>query len=212
MNGVFPFVLFIGVLLVAVGWMGMKSRRQTRRAHEGLAALARQLGLQLHEKPPRYGLFPQVPAVSGQRGGREVRFYIFTTGSGRHCQQWRAFAVACANPQGLTFRLSTPNGFSRVGERPGLQEVRSGHPEFDERFVVQTNAPDFLRAALRPELLDPLLRYWSAVAPGASLTAEGAGIVYAEPGHFAEAKALARMLALLEPALALAALPEVYRG
>jgi hypothetical protein len=212
MDNIVAPAFFVGVLVLVLGGSVFLSRWQAKRARENLAALARDLGLQLEEKPPSLGLFPQVPTVCGERGGRALRFYTFTTGSGKQRQVWQAMGLACANPRGLSFQFGAQNVLTAFGVMLGMQDVQVGDPVFDERFVVKTNAPDFLRAALLPEIRTALLQNWAARGVGANVKLDGGELHYAELGSFAEAGVTARMRAMLEPLCALATLPEVYHG
>ena len=211
MQGIAAFLFFIGFTGFIVGAALLLGRRQARRTSENLAELARALGLRCAERPPLLGVFPLPPTVDGERGGRAVRFFTFTTGSGKSRQTWQACGVSCENPHGLTFQLGTQNALSRLGILLGMQDVQVGDAAFDERFVVKTNAPDFLRAALLPEVRDSLLQCWGARATGSHVKLAGNEVVYAENGSFADTAVVDRMKAVVEPLLALAALPEVYR-
>lgn len=197
-------LLGIPVLIVVLG------ARATRRTRENLSRLALDLGLQLHERPPVLGLFRAMPTVDGERGGRKVRFFQFSTGSGKNRTVWSAVGVSCANPHGLQLRLGAQSFLTVLGEKFGLQDLRLGVQPFDDKFVVQTNAPDFLRAALLPEIREQLLRYWPFKLGSSTLKIEGGEVVYAERGSFSDEKLIGRMKSLLDSLLALAALPEVY--
>lgn len=212
MQGIAAFLFFIGFTGFIVGAALLLGRRQARRTSENLAELARALGLRCAERPPLLGVFPLPPTVDGERGGRAVRFFTFTTGSGKSRQTWQACGVSCENPHGLTFQLGTQNALSRLGILLGMQDVQVGDAAFDERFVVKTNAPDFLRAALLPEVRTALLQCWGARATGSHVKLAGNEVVYAENGSFADTAVVGRMKAVVEPLLALAALPEVYSG
>jgi hypothetical protein len=211
MQGIAAFLFFIGFTVFIVGAALLLGRRQARRASENLTELARALGLRCVQRPAVLGVFPAMPTVDGMRGGRAVSFFTFTTGSGKNRQTWQACGVRCENPQGLTFQLGTQNALSRLGVMLGMQDVQVGDAAFDERFVVKTNAPDFLRAALLPEVRAELLRCWASRATGAHVKLAGIDVVYAENGSFADTAVVERMKAIVEPLLALAALPEVYR-
>lgn len=212
MQGIAAFLFFIGFTGFIVGAALLLGRRQARRTSENLAELARALGLRCAERPPLLGVFPLPPTVDGERGGRAVRFFTFTTGSGKSRQTWQACGVSCENPHGLTFQLGTQNALSRLGILLGMQDVQVGDAVFDERFVVKTNASDFLRAALLPEVRTALLQCWGSHAAGAHVKLAGNEVVYAENGSFADTAVVGRMKAVVEPLLALAALPEVYSG
>ena len=212
MQGLFVIAVFVGFLGLMLGAAAVLSRWQANRARANLMALARDLDLQVHESPSLLGgLFPQVPTASGQYAGRALRFYRFTTGSGKQRQTWQALGLACANPHELTFRLEGQNMLTAIGVLLGMQDVQVGDPAFDRRFVVKTNAPDFLRAALLPEIRAALLQGWPSRAGGPHVKLEGGEVVYAELGSLADAAMPARMKAMLEPLRELAALPEVYR-
>jgi len=211
MNEAFGVVVFVGAFVLMLGVAVLLGRRQAKRARENLAALARDLGLQLDEKPPVLGVFAQTPTLSGDHGGRALRFFTYSTGSGKNRQTWQACGVRCENPQGLTFQLGTQNALSRLGILLGMQDVQVGDAAFDARFVVKTSDADFLRAALLPEVRAALLRCWASRATGAHVKLAGNEVVYAENGSFADTAVVARMKAVVEPLLALAALPEVYR-
>lgn len=153
-----------------------------------------------------------MPTASGWHGGRALRFYTFTSGSGKQRQVWQAMGLSCENAHGLTFQLGEQNFLSSIGVAMGGQDVQVGDAVFDQRFIVKTGAPDFLRAALLPEIRAALLQHWSPRGIGANVKLEGSELVYAELGSFAEAGVAERMRAMLEPLAALATLPEVYRG
>ena len=211
MQGIAAFLFFIGFTVFIVGAALLLGRRQARRASENLTELARALGLRCAQRPPVLGFLPALPTVDGERGGRAVRFFTYTTGSGKSRQTWQACGVRCENPQGLTFQLGTQNALSRLGTLLGMQDVQVGDAAFDQRFVVKTSDPEFLRAALLPEVRTSLLECWGSRATGAHVKLAGNEVVYAENGGFAEVAVIERMKAVVEPLLALAALPEVYR-
>ena len=205
------FLLFVVFGAFVTGGAVLLARRQAQRARANLAAVASELGLQLVEKPPVLGFLRQTPTVSGPHRGRAIAFHTYTTGSGKQRQTWQALAVSCDNPHGLFLQLGTQNFLSVIAEKLGSQDVKVGEPTFDERFVLKTNDAEFLRAALLPEIRQGLLAGWSARASGAHVKLAGGQLLYAELGSFTDPAGVARMRTLLEPLLALAALPEVYR-
>lgn len=207
----FGLALFALFAALVAGSGVLLARRQAKRARANLATVASELGLQLVEKPPLLGFFPQAPTASGRHGGRAIAFHTYTTGSGKQRQTWRALAVSCDNPHELFLQLGTQNFLTMLAEKFGSQDVKVGEPTFDERFVLKTNAPEFVRAALLPEIRRGLLAGWSARASGAHVKLAGGQLLYSELGSFADPAGVARMRTLLDPLLALAALPEVYR-
>ena len=201
--GVAIFVAILAVVIVA-------AVRTARKSRANLTRIAGELGLQLVEKPLVLGFFRPTPTVEGNRGGRMVRVFEFTTGTSKRKVLWSAVSVGCGNPHGFQLRLGPQNFLTELGEKFGLQDLSVGDPVFDRKFVVQTNAPDYLRAALLPEIRDPLLRLWPAPLAGAMLKIEGGAVVYAETLPFSEVQLLTRMKSMLDVLVTLTALPEVY--
>jgi len=211
MSGLIGLVFFFGVSAGIVVVAVVLGRRQAEKAKENLAALAGELGLQLEEKPPVLGFIPRVAAVAGPHRGRTVHIHSYTTGSGKHRQTWRAVAISCDNPHGLILQLGTQNFLTALGVKFGMQDVKVGDAGFDERFVLKTSDPEFVRAALLPEIRTGLLANWSTRAMGANVRLEARQLLYSELGSFSDPTVTARMKALLEPLYGLAAVAEVYR-
>lgn len=212
MQNAVPVLLFFGFAALMLVWTVVMGRRQMRRTRANLAMLAADLGLELREQPPVFGFLQRTPAVAGMAGGRRLRFFTYSTGSGKNRRTWRALGLGCQNSRGLTLQLTTQGFLSGLGAALGMQDVKVGDAAFDDRFVVKTNDPEFIRAALLPEIRSALLSRWAPRVSGASVKLDRQELVYAEMGSFADLGVVARMKALLEPLQELASLPEVYRS
>ena len=197
-------VLFAGSLGLALAF----GARQIRRSRQHLEALAAQTGLGLQELPKQLG-FRQVPEVQGVSRGKAVRVYAYHTGSGKSRTDWAAVAATPARPSALTFRIA-PQGFgTKVAALFGAREIEVGDPAFDRHWFIQTNAPDYLRAALIPELRAKLAQIVAQGGDGTCETTEGT-IRYAERGWFSDRRRAERYAAVLEAVCDLADIAEVY--
>lgn len=212
MQNLIPVLLFVGFAVMIVVVSTVLGRRQALRARANLAALAADLGLEYKELPPVFGFLPRMPDVAGEVGGRRLRFFNYTTGSGKNRRTWRAMGLVCGNQHGLTLQFTTQGFLSGLGVALGMQDVKVGDAAFDDRFVVKTSDPEFIRAALLPEIRSALLAHWAPRVSGASVKLDRQELVYAEMGSFADSGVVARMKALIEPLQGLASLPEVYRS
>lgn len=142
-------VLFFVIAPIAMIWAVVKS---TRRIRENMARLAADLGLRLDPpEQPKSWLAPPQRAL-GHIRGKAVLIHTYSTGSGKSRRTWTALAVTPNLKGNLTFSLSREGFGTRVRQLFGAKEITVGNREFDEAWFVQTNDPDFLRAALLPEL------------------------------------------------------------
>ncbi len=201
-------ILIIVATLVIVFWAAAQA---SKRASENIRELAAMLGLQADIRPPALGLFYTDPRAAGQWRGKAMEIYTYTTGSGKSRMQWCAVAAALRADGGLRFTLQ-PQGFgTKVMEMFGASEIQVGDADFDRRWFIQTNQPDFLRAALLPELRAKI--FTLAAEPSASrlkLMLEDGRVRYAEQGSFASARVAGRIGQAAEVVADLADVAEVF--
>ncbi len=201
-------ILIIVATLVIVFWAAAQA---SKRASENIRELAAMLGLQADIRPPALGLFYTDPRAAGQWRGKAMEIYTYTTGSGKSRMQWCAVAAALRADGGLRFTLQ-PQGFgTKVMEMFGASEIQVGDADFDRRWFIQTNQPDFLRAALLPELRAKISTL--AAEPSASrlkLMLEDGRVRYAEQGSFASARVAGRIGQAAEVVADLADVAEVF--
>lgn len=203
-QGLSVFAAILVVAIVLAVW-------SVRKTYDSLARLAGELNLQLVAKPPVFGVFRRTPRVEGNVAGRNVCFFQYSEGTQKNRRSWSAVAVTCRNPHGFTLRLCRQSILTDLGVKlGGLVDLQIGDPGFDEKFVIQTNAPEYLRAALLPELRETLLREWPTTLLAATLKIEGGRVLFSDAMPFSDARVPARMKALLPVLSALAVLPEVY--
>lgn len=199
-------VLFLGAMVVVFGlivWAVRVARRQTLA---NLTALAERTGLAVVGDPKSWS--GDSLRVEGERQGKRVRFWSYSTGSGKSRQHWIAVGVAPRRSGRLEFRLEAQGFGTKVAEFFGAKEVRVGDPAFDAAWFIRTNAPEAFAAALLPEIRAQLT---AARAAGAErpFKLEDGWVSYAETGQFTEAKRLARLESLLPLLMDLADAAEV---
>jgi len=200
------FIAFtIGVVALAV----TLGRRQQRKVIEQLAALAARLSLEIHRQPARFGFEP-TPTVDGRHRNRGVRFFSYTTGSGKNRTNWIAAAAAVNGGAGFSLELYPENFVTRIATALGMQDIKVNDPAFDPAFIVRSNDPAYAAAALLPEIRARLLEERQRGAHG-HLSVKDGEVRYAEIGSFAEQARVDRLARMLEPVCDLAEVAEVYR-
>lgn len=195
---------FVAVILSLVS-------KQNERAHCNIAQLARRLGLELAPARKRFGFWPE-PRATGRCRGKHAELYAYTTGSGKSRVRWVALAVTPSASEGLTFRLTRQGIGSKLSELFGAREIMVGDRTFDQAWFIQTNQPEFLRAALLPELRTRLTAAMDASgrASRASIKLENNAVMYAEAGDFSNERLCDRIARIADVLCDFADVAEVF--
>jgi hypothetical protein len=207
-----PFLVTF-LLAAGLGLAVWAAARQGRRTTDNLRELAEQLGLEFVARAPVLGVFYPEARATGQMRGKRVEVFSFSTGSGKSRVWWCAVAAAVPAAGGLTFHLRRQGFGTKVMELFGAREIQMGEPEFDRTWFVQTNQPEFLRAALLPELrgkINTVVHDPGRAARSPEFRLEQAAVRYAEIGSFADAAGCARCRRAAEIVCDLADLAEVF--
>ena len=202
-----PF-LFPALILLVAGISIVRYRARQRKASEQLAGLARRFALEFRQETPKFGLAPP-PTVAGRYRNRAVRFFNYTTGSGKSRTTWSAVPAVVGGAGDFTLELFPENFFTRIGATLGLQDIRVGDPAFDRAFTIKSNHPDRAAAALLPEIRARLLAERANGARG-HLTIKAGEVRYAEVGEFDDDARAGRLAGMLEAACDLAEVAEVF--
>ena len=207
-----PF-LMIGLFVVFTGFIVWAAARASKQAGENLDRLAATLGLQREITAPVLGVFHPEPRISGQIRGKRIEVFPFSTGSGKSRVQWSAISAAAQVDGGLTFDFRPQGLGTKLMEVFGSREIQVGDDAFDRAWFIQTNQPDFLRAALVPELREKISALSrEAGVRGGQLQLEHGVVRYAEHGSLSDAKRCDRLGRALDAVCDLADVAEVFAG
>jgi hypothetical protein len=203
-------VLFGGGLTLFFAGILALIARTSRRSYENVRRLAESLGIGVHEQKPTFGFYGR-PEASGMRSGRALRVFNYFTGAGKSRKTWCALTVASRAPGTLAIELTPQTVFSKIEEFFGAREITVGDEAFDRAWFIRTNAPDFLKAALLPEVRARLTAAFEESRPrSVSIRLNVATWTYAEQGDFSNERTcarLGRMAAVLDE---LATIAELY--
>jgi hypothetical protein len=131
------------------------ARKHAHRTREELAAFANRSGLKMTEKTV-LGL-PTVEGLDGVLQGRAVRFWSYSTGSGKSRTTWMTVGVTVPGAVALQFDLTRQNFGSKIMEFFGVKEIQVGDAAFDAAWFVRTNQPEYFAAALVPAIRAKLM-------------------------------------------------------
>lgn len=189
----FAVLLLIGTVAFT-GSMLVLAIKQRERAWRNVAELAKRLGLVPAPAEKRFGFLGE-PYATGSLGGKTARLYAFATGSRKSRTRWTALAVHPAATGNLTFHLSRQGFGTKVAQLFGAREITVNDPEFDRAWFIETNQPEFFRAALIPELRARITAAFdnSGRAHRASIKLDGGAVVYAETGDFSDERRCERI-------------------
>jgi len=193
---------FIGVFAAGIYFSIKAHRNMVAR----MSAFAERLGFVLVQGARKTDL----PRITGVVRGKQVEFYNYVTGSGKSRTNWVAVSVTPVVGVTLTFRITRQGFLSKLQALFGAKEITVGDKAFDGRWYIETNKPDFFRAALLPEVRLKIDAASLAARKHVNVEfklAEGR-VRYAEVGGFSD-ETLARYEALLPLLCDLADVAEV---
>jgi hypothetical protein len=200
MEALWPFLFF--AVFAAVGFgLAWKNAARLRREFPEWAA-----GLGWTARAMESWTTP--PEAHGDYAGRRGRAYTYSTGSGKSRRSWKAIELIAGGAPRLELEFSRQGVGTRIAEWFGVKEVQVGDAAFDARWFVRTNRPEFVRAALVPEVRARIDELSARGGRMPRLDFKAGRATYAEQGHFAAATR--ERLAAALPVLAdLAVLAEV---
>jgi hypothetical protein len=204
-----PALIFIGVFLALICWIVWAAIAANRRIRENLRNLATQLGMEFVPAPGRL----DQPRLTGKLRGRKADIFSYVKGSGKSSTAYVTMTVQVAMPDKLsctlnkrsfgnrmTERIATKIAerfFTEIAESHGVQEITIGDAEFDQAWMIWTNQPEFVRAALLPELRAKLVAAQRTGATG-TFEIDGGLIKYKEIGYFSETEKCERFVKLVD--------------
>lgn len=194
---------FTGLVL----WMSATGSQKIWRNGQRLAET---LGLTPEPGAPKWKWFYPAPRATGTIRGKRVELFSYTTGAGKSRRHWVAISAAPSVAGSLTLSLARQGLATRVLELFGAKEVQVGDPAFDQRWFIRTNQPDFVRAALLPELRLKLAALDAADALRGSFELKDGVVKYAEEGSFYDDARCSRFAAVADVVCDLADIAEVW--
>jgi len=209
MSDALVILLFFGGVSAVAVFAIRQGGKASAKERANVQALSDRLGLILEPASPMFGRFYPPPRAIGTVRGKRVELFGYSTGSGKSRKVWSAISVAPALPSGLTFSLTRQGLGSRVLSVFGAKEIEVGNRAFDDRWFIQTNQPDFLRAALLPELQVKLMDLDRSKLPG-SVHLENGVVKYAEQTSFHNSEICERIASVLDVLCDLADVAEVW--
>jgi hypothetical protein len=192
---------FMGLII----WGAVQHQKKVRA---NLEALAARLGMQVT------GDLKSLLASGGVAGtyqGKAVRFWTYSTGSGKSRRTWCAVGVKPRAHGGLQFELQRQGFGTKIMEWFGAKEIQVGDPAFDRDWFIRTNQPEFLAAALVPEIRAKLTSLKLA-ASEKPFRLEAGEVQLSTPGTFGSDQVVARLESCLPLLFDLADIAEVYAG
>jgi hypothetical protein len=203
MEALWPF-LFFAVIAAVFFSIARKHFAKLRKEFPEWAA-----GLGWTAQPMKS--WTTTPEAHGDYAGRRGRAYIYTTGSGKSRQSWSAIELLAAGTPRLELVFKRQGFGTKIEGWFGAKEVEVGDAAFDAKWFIQTNRPDFVRAALLPEVRARIEELGARGGRQMRLDFKAGRATYAEQGHF-QAATRERLAAALPVLADMAALAEVEVG
>jgi hypothetical protein len=199
------------ITLVVVGIVGLiifATRHAAKISAQNVGLVADALGLTVTGGGS--GILITEARAEGTYRGKRVEVYSFSTGSGKSRQLWAAISAAPKADGGLNFAFRRQGFGTRVMEMFGAREIQLGDLDFDRLWFVQTNQPDFLRAALLPEIRARISAFAEKGVRGPQIEVESGAVRYAEIGSFSSGRLAERVARAADVVCDLADIMEVF--
>ena len=149
---IFNLQVLILVVLVVVAVIAFL-RYQTRR--RAWSELAMRTGLTLESA----GFLGLSQRVTGAYRGRALTLDTFTRRSGEHSTTYTRIVVPVNNASSLRLTLYEQGLLSEIGKLLGAQDIQTGDPELDRRFIIKGQPEDVIvRLLTSGGLYDKLLQ------------------------------------------------------
>jgi hypothetical protein len=197
-------VAVIGIVVLIL----FATRHAAKVAAQNVRLVAESLGLNVTEGGS--GVLISESRAEGTFRGKRVEVYSFSTGSGKSRQLWAAISATPKADGGLNFMFRRQGFGTRVMEMFGTREIEVGDPDFDRVWFIQTNQPDFLRAALLPEIRSRISSFAQKNVRGPQIEVESGAVRYAEMGSFSNGALTERIVRAAEVVCDLADIAEVF--
>lgn len=120
--------------------------------------------------------------LEGTYRGCFTKIYNYTVGSGKNSTTYSTVRIVGPNPKELTFNIYREGMFSKLGKIMGMQDIQTGDPTFDDKFVIKSNNPEFIKIALLPEIKSKFIDIWERHKPHGSITLKDEELHYDEVG------------------------------
>lgn len=175
MEFMIPFLfmlLFMGVFMYF-------AYKQSKKAHERMAAIAVELGLRYvgpgSTTPDGFegGGFKRFLAVfnpwrlEGTRNGLNVAAFTETRGSGRSRTTYTIVEAYFPSPLGCGLNLGRENALTKLGETLfNLKDIQLGSPSFDAAVRIKGSDPDRVKALLSPTRIQDAILQAMEKQPG----------------------------------------------
>jgi hypothetical protein len=151
---VFPMVLGVGFVVVgaAVGLYIQKSLTESRAKQWEM--LAQELGLSY----TRQGWL-STGFIMGTMGEVQVEVGTFYRGRGKHRRIFTKIVAHLRPSLGLNLHIYREGFLSEVGKVFGMQDLKTGDRDFDDRFIVKGSDEGGILSLLGPDVRRALLDY-----------------------------------------------------
>lgn len=195
-------VFLLGLSVIIVFTIVSTLKKRDRADHMRL--LGEQLGVHVSGGEPFFASiewlsFIKKPTwVSGDYRGGPLEIWHFTRGSGKNSSPYIGMRLGLDNPRGLSFKFHKEGFFSKIGKKLGMEDVQVGDPRFDKDFIVKCSDPDFIRAALLPEIKERFYQAYETHGAIGVLKLEKNELYYEEGGRIRSDELRARFVALID--------------
>lgn len=143
-------LIFIGAFIWFIIWL-MRWQRNKVWNHMGL--IADFVNIELPGREEKKFMKP-LPYLSGKYKNRTLSIHSEMRGSGKHRHYVTILRLAANAHSDNTITIWREGFFSKIGKALGMQDIQTGFEEFDKKFILRSNNPDFAMKVMNQKVCD----------------------------------------------------------
>ncbi|TND09622.1 MAG: hypothetical protein FD123_979 [Bacteroidetes bacterium] len=142
---------FLAILVILLPFAGLiyflvwfvRRQLQSTWMHTGI--LADETGMILARRNEKHGM-GDFPVLQGYCNKRRVDIFTHVVGSGKHRHRVTTLHIYCQTHPANSLSIWKEGMMSKIGIALGMQDIKTGNIEFDDKFVLKSHSDIFARS------------------------------------------------------------------
>lgn len=200
----FVFCLIVSIFLGVIAVVAIIHTVTKKKATDHIRLFGEEIGVNVIGGEPFFksiqwlSFLKKPTRVSGDYKGGAIEVWHFSRSSGKSSHPYIGLKLRLDNKRKLSFQFHKEGLFSKIGKTFGMQDVSVGDAQFDKTFIVKSNDPEFIRAALLPEIMEKFYDAFEQHGAKGTIKLKGNEIYYEEGGRIRSDESRARFAALID--------------
>jgi hypothetical protein len=200
----FIFFFIVSIFLTVIAVLVTIHTVTKSKGTDHLRLLGEEIGIDVTGGEPYFpsiqwlSFLKKPTRVNGDYRGGTTEIWHFSRGNGKSSSPYIGLKLRLENRRKLSFQFNKEGFFSKIGKTFGMQDVKVGDVEFDKTFIVKCSDPEFIQAALLPEIMEKFHKAFEQLGAKGTIKLKDNEIYYEEGGRIRSDESRARFAALVD--------------